>query len=111
MTEAVTDFDEGAYASQGGGSGVYCIAAGWLLLFIGCGLAYLAFNIDTTVPTEPVVSPGGYDSPNKIGGDSVHNLGLLQQQMMWLHVGLALVLAGFLGIFAGAIIKAIRPGS
>lgn len=63
-------------------------AGSLLMLFGGC-VALFAFGMDTTVSSSPT-----YVAGSLIGGGSTYNLGLLQHQMMILHVGLALFLAG-----------------
>ena len=63
--------------------------AGALLMVIGGVLVFFAFTMDTSV-----YSSGTYIGGSYVGGGSTHNLGLLQQQMMVLHTGLAAFIAG-----------------
>lgn len=63
--------------------------AGGILMAIGAAVVVFAFTMDTTV-----YSSGTYIGGSYVGGGSTHNLGLMQQQMMILHTGLAAFLAG-----------------
>lgn len=63
--------------------------AGGLLMALGVLVVLFAFAMDTTVYSSGTLIGGTY-----VGGGSTHNLGLLQQQMMVLHTGLAGFLAG-----------------
>jgi hypothetical protein len=62
--------------------GTLTLAAGSVMLLIGVLVSVLAFMLETSV--EP---PLALDLPTL---DRVNNVGLLQRQMMMLHVGLAL---------------------
>jgi hypothetical protein len=62
---------------------------GGLLMAVGVLVSLVAFTMDTTV-----YSSGTFIGGQMIGGGSSYNLGLLQQQMMVLHTGLASFIAG-----------------
>jgi hypothetical protein len=64
-------------------------SAGVVLIVIGMLMAFGAFNMDTSV--------------SSFDGNSVNNLGLLQQQMMVLQTGLASFIAGAVLYGCGAI--------
>lgn len=63
--------------------------SGKLLMILGAGLALFAFSMDTAVSSAGTFIAGQY-----VGGGETYNLGLLQQQMMVLHSGLAAFVAG-----------------
>lgn len=63
--------------------------AGLLMMALGAMMALFAFATDTTVH-----SSGTFIGSELVGGGSSYNLGLLQKQMMILHTGLALFVAG-----------------
>jgi hypothetical protein len=62
---------------------------GAVLMALGGLVTLFAFSMDTTV-----YSSGTFVGGELIGGGSSYNLGLLQQQMMILHTGLAGFVAG-----------------
>ena len=68
--------------------------AGGVRGVIGALISFVAFLLKTSVASY--------------GGD-VNNLGLLQQQMMVLHVGLSVAIVGAILFAAGAIVEALHP--
>lgn len=73
--------------------------AGIFLLIVGVLLTIAAFNMNTQVPVESIpLGSTGVDT------NAISNFGLMQRQMMWLHTGLAIALAGFVAIVAEAVV-------
>lgn len=81
-------------------------AAGGLLIGLGALLVLFAFDMDTTVFSAGTLIGGEY-----VGGGSSHNLGLLQQQMMALHTGLATFIAGAVLYGFGATVEATQTAA
>lgn len=78
--------------------------AGALLMIIGALLALMAYIMETSVH-----SSGTFIGGELVGGGSTHNLGLLQQQMMVLHTGLAAFVAGAFFFGSGGTGEAEHP--
>jgi hypothetical protein len=70
-------------------------SAGNLLIALSAIVVLVAFALDTSV--------------HSYGGE-VNNIGLLQRQMMVLHVGLALAIVGAVLSGAGAVAERLAPG-
>lgn len=62
---------------------------GALMMALAVMMTLFAFMTDTTVYSSGTLIGGV-----SVGGGSSHNLGLLQKQMMILHTGLAIFIAG-----------------
>ncbi|MFL6863171.1 MAG: hypothetical protein ACJ8DZ_09240, partial [Allosphingosinicella sp.] len=80
-------------------------AFGGTLLGLGVVLVIVALNLTTTVSTE---IPSSYLSGINIPS-TVMNIGLLQRQMMWLHIGLTSFIAGSVLLAAGILADVVRP--
>jgi hypothetical protein len=76
------------------------VSWGWGLLAVGALAAIGSFFMPTSVQT--------YAS---FVEDGVHNVGLMQQQMMVFQAGLCAVLSGIVCLAAGAIIEALRQAN
>ena len=76
--------------------------AGILLMLAGAIGTFVAFLMPTTVETY---------SFSPLGGSGVVNLGLLQNQMLVLHVGIGAFIAGAVLTGCGAIIERLPGGS
>jgi purine-cytosine permease-like protein len=72
-------------------------AFGWMLLVVGAALSIGSFFLPTSVDTYSVYGPTG-----------VHNLGLMQTQLMVLFCGLGLFVGGIVLLGVGAIIRRMR---
>ena len=77
---------------------------GWALIVLGLALALWSFAVTTTVHTDPTYLAGlGYQDAK-----DTYNLGLLQQQIMMLHSGIALFVAGTVAACVGDLRVAMR---
>lgn len=85
---------------QGTGSKII----GAILVATGVVTCFVALKLKTAVEQSPTYSP--YSPTTE--PSAILNIGLLQEQMMVWHAGLALCLAGAIGLFTGALIKAIK---
>ncbi len=74
---------------------------GALLMLVGAIAACAAFFMRTTVDTY---------STNPLIGDHIINIGLLQDQMMVLHVGIGAFISGAVLAGAGAILERLSVG-
>jgi hypothetical protein len=77
---------------------------GWTLIALGLVLALWSFALTTTVHTDATYLAGlGYQDAK-----DTYNLGLLQQQMMVLHSGIGLFIAGTIAACVGGLKSAMR---
>ena len=68
---------------------------GWLLLVIGTLAAIVSFFLPTSIETY--------------GASDVHNIGMMQTQLMVLLLGLAMFVGGLMLICVAALIRYLRP--
>lgn len=83
--------------------------AGRLLTGAGVGIAGTSLFMTTTA-TETI--PGAPEFGIAATTSTVHNIGLLQAQMAYLHIGLVAALAGIICLCAVAIVRqisSVRP--
>lgn len=79
--------------------------SGWILLVTGMVMAIVACLFETSVESP---SSGSAYLGTYVPASNVINIGLQQKQMMIFLSGLALCLAGVIGIFLGTATSAIR---
>lgn len=75
---------------------------GWLIFLSGIAVAVISFCMPTTVKS--------YDVPDYLSASEISNIGMLQQQMMVLHVGIGMTVIGAVFIGTGAVLGMARRG-
>lgn len=85
------------------------IFIGLIFWIFAVTLVWFAMNMDTALPSSV---PGGlsslYDEP--LESRSVHNIGLMQRQMMMFQGGLACAVIGTIVFGVAAIRRGMEPG-